>query len=151
MGLLTWAYRGPGEAVLHSAAACRSCVCEDSKTGGGCCRQDRRRAGRRKRAELLDLRWPCFARTGPWLQAGKWHSILRTNKVKPLSGSLPHFEGTTDTYVLAVLRGTDRQNTHLRCPAQTGHSASLTEAPIAEAQERVVGDQKLGNIDVRSR
>jgi uncharacterized protein YndB with AHSA1/START domain len=33
------------EAFLRSAAACRSCVCEDSKTEGGCCRQDRRRAG----------------------------------------------------------------------------------------------------------
>jgi hypothetical protein len=29
---------------LRSAAACRSCVCEDNRTGG-CCGQDRRRAG----------------------------------------------------------------------------------------------------------
>jgi SRSO17 transposase len=28
--------------------------------------------GRRKRAELLELLRPCFARTGPWLQAGKY-------------------------------------------------------------------------------
>src|SRR5260370_38029249 len=28
--------------------------------------------GRRKRAELLELLRPCFARTEPWLQAGKY-------------------------------------------------------------------------------
>jgi hypothetical protein len=27
---------------------------------------------RRKRSELLELLQPCFARTGPWLQAGKY-------------------------------------------------------------------------------
>jgi hypothetical protein len=27
---------------------------------------------RRKRGELLELLRPCFARTGPWLQAGKY-------------------------------------------------------------------------------
>jgi SRSO17 transposase len=32
--------------------------------------------GRRKRAELLDLLRPCFARTGPWLQAGKYAAAL---------------------------------------------------------------------------
>jgi SRSO17 transposase len=32
--------------------------------------------GRRKRAELLDLLRPCFARTGPWLQAGKYAAAV---------------------------------------------------------------------------
>ena len=32
--------------------------------------------GRRKRAELLELLRPCFARTGPWLQAGKYAAAL---------------------------------------------------------------------------
>ena len=31
---------------------------------------------RRKRAELLDLLRPCFARTGPWLQAGKYAAAV---------------------------------------------------------------------------
>jgi SRSO17 transposase len=31
---------------------------------------------RRKRAELLELLRPCFARTGPWLQAGKYAAAL---------------------------------------------------------------------------
>jgi hypothetical protein len=31
---------------------------------------------RRKRAELLDLPRPCFARTGPWLQAGKYAATV---------------------------------------------------------------------------
>ena len=30
--------------IRQGAAASRSCVCENNKTGGGCCRQDRRRA-----------------------------------------------------------------------------------------------------------
>ena len=30
----------------------------------------------RKRAELLDLLRPCFARTGPWLQAGKYTAAV---------------------------------------------------------------------------
>jgi len=30
----------------------------------------------RKRAELLGLLRPCFARTGPWLQAGKYAGAL---------------------------------------------------------------------------
>src|SRR5258708_9378103 len=38
---------GGGGEVLdrQDAAACRSCACEDDKTEGGCCRQDRCRAG----------------------------------------------------------------------------------------------------------
>ena len=32
--------------------------------------------GRRKRAELLDLLRPCFARTGPWLQAGRYAAAV---------------------------------------------------------------------------
>jgi SRSO17 transposase len=51
-------------------------VCEDNKTEGGCCRQDRRRAGPPKRAELLDLLRPCFARTEAWLQAGKYTAAV---------------------------------------------------------------------------
>src|SRR6201982_979947 len=35
-----------------------------------------RRAGAQKREELLRLLRPCFARTGPWLQAGKYVSAL---------------------------------------------------------------------------
>jgi hypothetical protein len=31
---------------------------------------------RRKRAELLELLRPCFARTGPWLQAGKYAAAV---------------------------------------------------------------------------
>jgi SRSO17 transposase len=31
---------------------------------------------RRKRAELLDMLRPCFARTGPWLQAGKYAAAV---------------------------------------------------------------------------
>jgi len=30
----------------------------------------------RKRAELLGLLRPCFARTGPWLQAGKYATAV---------------------------------------------------------------------------
>src|SRR5260221_2932531 len=38
---------GGGGEVLdrQDAAACRSCACEDDKTEGGCCRQDRCPAG----------------------------------------------------------------------------------------------------------
>ena len=32
--------------------------------------------GRRKRAELLDLLRPCFARTEPWMQAGKYAAAV---------------------------------------------------------------------------
>jgi hypothetical protein len=32
--------------------------------------------GRRKRAELLELLRPCFARVEPWLQAGKYAAAL---------------------------------------------------------------------------
>jgi hypothetical protein len=32
--------------------------------------------GRRKRAELLGLLRPCFARTKPWLQAGKYAAAV---------------------------------------------------------------------------
>jgi hypothetical protein len=31
---------------------------------------------RRKRSELLDLPRPCFALTGPWLQAGKYAAAV---------------------------------------------------------------------------
>jgi hypothetical protein len=34
-----------GGSVSQGAAACRLCVCEDNRIEGGCCRQDRRRAG----------------------------------------------------------------------------------------------------------
>ena len=39
----------------------------------------------RKRAELLGLLRPCFARTEPWLQAGKY--------VSALAGELPRVNG----------------------------------------------------------
>jgi hypothetical protein len=46
---------------------------------------------RRKRSELLDLLRPCFARTGPWLQACKYavatkpgHAVIRLVGVRHL-------------------------------------------------------------------
>jgi SRSO17 transposase len=39
----------------------------------------------RKRAELLELLRPCFARTGPWLQAGKY--------LRAVMGELPELNG----------------------------------------------------------
>jgi DDE superfamily endonuclease len=35
--------------------------------------------GRRKRAELLGLLRPCFARTEPWLQAGKYAAAVMSD------------------------------------------------------------------------
>ena len=35
--------------------------------------------GRRKRAELLELLRPCFARVEPWLQAGKYAAALMSD------------------------------------------------------------------------
>ena len=35
--------------------------------------------GRRKRAELLELLRPCFARTEPWLQAGKYPAAVMSD------------------------------------------------------------------------
>jgi SRSO17 transposase len=35
--------------------------------------------GRRKRDDLLDLLRPCFARTGPWLQAGKYAAAVTSD------------------------------------------------------------------------
>jgi hypothetical protein len=35
--------------------------------------------GRRKRAELLELLRPCFARTEPWLQAGKYAAAVMSD------------------------------------------------------------------------
>jgi hypothetical protein len=35
--------------------------------------------GRRKRAELLELLQPCFARTEPWLQAGKYAAAVMSD------------------------------------------------------------------------
>jgi len=69
------------------AAACRSCVCDDNTTEGGCCRQDRCWLGRQKRAELLGLLRGCFSRVEPWLQAGKY--------VSALAGDLPRRNGST--------------------------------------------------------
>jgi len=34
---------------------------------------------RRKRAELLDLLRPCFARTEPWVQAGKYTAAVMSD------------------------------------------------------------------------
>jgi hypothetical protein len=59
-----------------SAAASRSCACEDNKTEGGCCCQDRAGLAGRERAELLGLLRSCFVRTEPWIQAGKYVSAL---------------------------------------------------------------------------
>ena len=67
---------GAGASGSVEAAASRSCVCDDNTIEGGCCRQDRCRAGRRKRTELLGLLRPCFARVEPWLQAGKYAAAL---------------------------------------------------------------------------
>src|SRR5712671_2152007 len=38
--------------------------------------------GRRKRAELLDQLRPAFARTGPWLQAGKYVAAVMSDLPK---------------------------------------------------------------------
>ena len=38
--------------------------------------------GRRKRAELLGLLRPCFARTEPWLQAGKYAAAVMSDLPK---------------------------------------------------------------------
>src|SRR4029077_8517887 len=76
------------------AAASRSCVCEDNKIGGGCCRQGRGGAwgggrrwagwvcagcGGRKPADLLGVLRPCFVRVEPWLQAGKYAAALMSD------------------------------------------------------------------------
>jgi hypothetical protein len=104
-----------GEAVLHSAAARRSCVCEDSKTGAAAAARTGAALARRKRAELLDLRRPCFARAGAWLQAGKWHSTLRTNKVKVHETakwkSVAFSRAPPIPMYWPYCGGTDRQNT----------------------------------------
>ena len=50
--------------------------CEDNKTEGGCCCQDRAGLGGRKRAELLGLLESCFVRTQTWIQAVKYVSAL---------------------------------------------------------------------------
>ena len=39
--------------------------------------------GRRKRAELLELLRPCFARTEPWLQAGKYAAAVMCDLRRP--------------------------------------------------------------------
>ena len=57
-------------------------MCDDYTIEGGCCRQDRCRAGRRKRAELLGLLRPSFVRVEPWLQAGKYAAALMSDLPK---------------------------------------------------------------------
>jgi hypothetical protein len=47
-----------------------------TKAEGGCWRQIGAALGRRKRAELLELLRPCFARTEPWLQAAKYAAAV---------------------------------------------------------------------------
>ena len=37
----------------------------------------------RKRFELLELLRPCFARTGPWLQAGKYAAAVMSDLRRP--------------------------------------------------------------------
>ena len=45
--------------------------------------------GRRKRAELLELLRPCFARVEPWLQAGKYTAALMSQTCRLLSPLRP--------------------------------------------------------------
>jgi hypothetical protein len=62
--------------VLRSAAACRSCVCKDNKPKAAAAARIGAALGRRKRAELLALLRPCFARAEPWLQAGRYAAAM---------------------------------------------------------------------------
>jgi hypothetical protein len=59
-----------------SAAASRSCACEDNKTEGGCCFRSGAGLGGRKRAGLLGLLKSCLVRTEPWIQARKYMPAL---------------------------------------------------------------------------
>lgn len=53
-----------------SAVASCSCLCDEYENRGGCCCQIGAALALRKRAELLTLLRPCFARAEPRLQAG---------------------------------------------------------------------------------
>src|SRR5215468_12635781 len=68
--------------MQRGAAACRSCVCDDNKTEGGCCRQDRAALAVRKRGELLALLRPCYSRVEPWLQTGKYVAAVASDVPK---------------------------------------------------------------------
>src|SRR5271170_7366242 len=48
---------------------------------------------RRKRAELLEELRPCFARTGPWLQAGKYLNAVAADLVKRNGWSVAEYAG----------------------------------------------------------
>src|SRR5205809_8126616 len=61
------------EAFLRSAAACRSCVCEDNRIEGGCCCQDRG--------------WACGACAGR--AAGTTTVLLRPDAAVAARGQLP--------------------------------------------------------------
>ena len=51
-------------------------MCDDNTIEGGCCRQDRCRAGPAEAGQLLGLLRPCFTRVEPCLQAGKYAAAL---------------------------------------------------------------------------
>lgn len=68
----------------QGAAAFRSCVCDYGRIeGGGCCRR-----GRRMRGELLGVLRPCFARTQPWLQAGKYAAAVMSDLRRRVSARI---------------------------------------------------------------
>src|SRR5258706_10062872 len=49
--------------------------------------------GRRKRAELLDQLRPAFARTGPWLQAGKYVAAVMSDLPRRNGWTIARFAG----------------------------------------------------------
>jgi len=51
------------------------------------------RAGARHRRELLCLLRPCFVRTGPWLQAGKYLSALISGLPRPNGWTIAEHAG----------------------------------------------------------
>jgi hypothetical protein len=65
--------------IQAERAALRACACDDNRMEGGCCRQDRRRAGAPESAELLELLRQCFVRTEPWLQADKYAAAVMSD------------------------------------------------------------------------
>ena len=142
---------------MRCAAASRSCVCDDNKTEGGCCRQDRRRAGRRKRAELLELLRPCFARTEPWLQAGKYAAAVMSELRRRNGWTIAEHRGTgrrtgrsgCSTAQLGHLRGDGRGapvrgGRAGRGRAQTGRRRGLAIGAIDETGQEKAGTRTAG-------
>jgi hypothetical protein len=53
--------------------------------------------GRRKRAELLELLRPCFARVAAWLQAGKYAAALMSDLPRRNGWTLAERAGDQDS------------------------------------------------------